>query len=66
MAYRPYSQTLTDLRNLVRTLDHDRRAYDPVSLAQLMSILNRRITKLEAELRQNSGHSGHNGSRRAA
>jgi hypothetical protein len=63
MAYRPHSQTLTDLRNLVRTLDRDRRAYDPVSLAQLISILNRRISNLEKELRQNSRHSG---SRRAA
>lgn len=63
MTFRPYSRTLADLRNLVRTLDQNRREYDPVSLADLMNILNRRIATLDAELQQKSGRKH---SRRAA
>jgi hypothetical protein len=63
MAYRPDYRTLADLRNLARTLDLNRRAYDPVSWAQLMTILNRRIVNLEADLRHKSRKDG---TRRAA
>lgn len=63
MAYRPDFRTLADLRNLVRTLDQNRRVYDSVSFAQLITILNRRIATLDAELRDKSGR---NGTRRAA
>jgi len=53
MAYGTPSQTLVKkLHDLVRRLDKDRRAYDPVSFAQLKRILRRRMGTLAAELRR--------------
>lgn len=52
MLYRDPNQTLAKYRALVRRLDHNRRDYDPVSFAQLMRILRRRIGGWAMELRR--------------